>query len=210
MTEIRAGVCHFHSHSVDQSSVMSSLTIRQPIVSPGSRGKNMNVAGAVEAVSATQESLNPLSSFLAILNQTNTTHQKALFHWLSGSDWRPCCIINLALVPLPNVVNASQSTSFCFISFHVVRNPALPLYFDQAPGSPPRAVQGLAPEECIRHQHTYSITFSLWLEHDVICLCRIRMTPSSIPLPPKATTIQLSFSQLQESDLLSGTHSSFM
>lgn len=156
----------------------------QPSVSPGSRGKSMNVTGAVEAVSATQESLNLLSSFLSTLNQTHTTHKKAHFHWLSGSDWRPCCIINLALVPLPNVVNACQSISFCFISFNVLGNPALPLYLDQAPGSLQRAVQGLAPEECIRHQHSYSITFSLWLEHDVIYLCR--MTHSSIPLPPKA------------------------
>lgn len=49
----------------------------QPSVSPGSRGKNMNVAGAIEAVSATQESPNLLSSFLSTLNQTNTTHKKS-------------------------------------------------------------------------------------------------------------------------------------
>lgn len=152
MTEIRAGVCHFHSHSIDQSSVICSPNYKavsemQPRVSPVSRGKDMNVAGAVEAVSATQESLNLLSSFLSTLNQTNTTHKKAHFHWLSGSDWRPCCIINLALVPLPNAINACQGISFCFVSFNVLGNPALPLYLDQAPGSLQRAVQGLAPED---------------------------------------------------------------
>lgn len=199
--EARAGVLHFHSHSVDQSSVICSPNYKagsemQPIVSPGRRGKNMYVAGAAEDESATQDSLNPLLSFLSTLNQTNTTHRKAHFHWLSGSDWWPCCIIDLAFVPVSNGVSASQSTYFCFISFPVLGNPAMLLYLDQAPGSPQRAVQGLTPEECIRHKHSCSITYSPWLEHDVISLCRM----------PHSSILLVSFSHLPESDLVTPFH----
>lgn len=58
----------------------------QPNVCPGRRGKNINVAGAVEAVSVTHESLDPLTSFLSILNQTNTAHRKVNSHGLSDSS----------------------------------------------------------------------------------------------------------------------------
>lgn len=61
----KGGVPHFHSHSIDQSSVIGSPNYEagwemQTVVCPGRRGKNMTVAGTVGAVSAT---LDPLSSF---------------------------------------------------------------------------------------------------------------------------------------------------
>lgn len=49
----------------------------------------MHVAEAAGAISATLGSLAPFSSFPSNLSETNATHRKASFHWLSysrGSD----------------------------------------------------------------------------------------------------------------------------
>ena len=55
----------------------------QPNVCLGRGGKDVSAAGAAETISATQESLEPLTSLLSILNWTNTTHKKVNSHWLS-------------------------------------------------------------------------------------------------------------------------------
>lgn len=84
--ETRAGVVHFHSHFLDESSVTRSPNYEavcdmQPPGSPGRKGKNTNVAGAVAAVLAAQESSNPLSSFLPTVNQANTTRRHTVMAW---------------------------------------------------------------------------------------------------------------------------------